>query len=243
MKYGNVQRSEIYFCERTMKHFLAFFLALITSAAMFGESPSFKLGKDLYLFNKPEEAKPYFEKAISEDPSNELAYLYLGIVYEQLGDQKKAIAVLKRGLSVSSLYKEMFHYNLGVNYEDQREYTFAEQSYSEAIDSDPQYATAYLNRANARMKLVKYDGAVSDYTLFLQLKPQDPQRPQIEEVIRRLRLMQDAMAMKKAEEEAKQRALMNSVLDSLKNASEETKNVSVESLKFKQGPEDVDIED
>ncbi len=225
-----------------MKRIL-FFILLAASTGINAESPSFKQGEDLYLFNKPEEARPYLEKAIAEDPSNELAYLHLGIVYQQLKDPKKAIAILKRGLNVSSLYTDQFHLDIGNNFYSQKEYTFAEQSYSDAVVANPQFALAYLNRANARYDLAKYDGAIADYTLFLQLKPDDPQRPQIEELLRRLGLRRDALAKKDAEEAARQKALMDSVLDSLKNASEETKNVSVESLKFKQNQEDVDIED
>jgi tetratricopeptide (TPR) repeat protein len=225
-----------------MKRIL-FFILLVASTGSYAESPSFKQGEDLYLFDKPEEARPYLEKAIAEDPSNELAYLHLGIVYQQLKDPKKAIAILKRGLNVSSLYTEQFHYDIGINFLSQKEYTFAEQSFTDAIIANPQFADPYLDRANARMELVKYDGAVADYTLFLQLKPDDPQRPRIEELLRRLGLRLEALAKKDAEEAARQKALMDSVLDSLKNASEETKNVSVESLKFKQNQEDVDIED
>jgi tetratricopeptide (TPR) repeat protein len=222
---------------------IIFLLFLAVSAVGYAASPSFDKGEELYVFNKPAEAKPYLEKAIVEDPSNEIAYLHLGIVYEQLKDPKKAIAVLKRGLNVSTLYKEMFDYAIGNNFFSQGDFTFAEQSYSDAIAANPEFAPAYRDRANARMNLQKYDGAVVDYTEFLQLKPNDPQRPQIEEVLRRLGLMLDAIAKKKADEAEKQKALMSSVLDSLKNASDETKNVSVETLKFKQGDEDVDIED
>ena len=222
---------------------LAAFALLILARTAFAASPSFDAGKELYLFNKPSEARPLLEKAITEDPTNELAYLYLGIVYEQLKDPKKAISVFKRGLVISSEYRVNFLYDIGLNYYKQKEYTFAEQSFTDAITEDPAFSAAYRDRANTRMELEKYDGAVADYTEFLSLKPDDHQRPQIEEVLRRLGLMMDAIAQKKADELARQKALMNSVLDALKNASDDTKNVSVESLKFKQGSEDVDIED
>jgi hypothetical protein len=55
--------------------------------------------------------------------------------------------------------------------------------------------------------------------------------------------MQDAIAQKKKDEEARQKALMNEVLNSLNNASEDTKNLSVEALQFKKDTEDVDIKD
>jgi len=93
------------------------------------------------------------------------------------------------------------------------------------------------------MRQEKFDGAASDFITFLQLIPDHPERPAIEEILRLLGEKKEALAKAKAEEEARQKALMSSVLDSLKNASEETKNVSVESLQFKKTTEDVDIED
>jgi Tfp pilus assembly protein PilF len=226
-----------------MKKKFAGFALLLLSSAAFAASPSLKKAEDLYLQNDPSDAKPLFEAAITEEPSNELPYLYLGIVYQQLGDPDRAISVYKRGLNIASQYRDLFLNNIGRCFFDQKQYTFAEQSFSEAIAINPRSADAYLVRANARMQLKNYDGAVEDYTVFLQLKPDDSQRPQIEEVLRLISKMKEASLARQKEEEARQKALMNQVMSSLNNASEDAKNLSVESLQFKHDNEDVDIKD
>ena len=93
------------------------------------------------------------------------------------------------------------------------------------------------------MQLQSYDGAVDDYTVFLQLQPQDPQRPKIEEVIRLLAADEGSEAEAQEDEIARQKALMNDVMSSLNNAGDDTKNLSVESIKAKDDPVNVDIKD
>jgi len=151
--------------------------------------------------------------------------------------------VLKRGLPVSTSYKDLMYYNMGNDMFARKDYAQAEQMYSEAISLNKNLADGYLNRANARLQLQSYDGAVDDYTVFLQLQPQDPQRPKIEELIRLLRQMKDAKLKQQEEEIARQKALMNDVMSSLNNAGDDTKNLSVESIKAKDDPVSVDIKD
>jgi tetratricopeptide (TPR) repeat protein len=216
---------------------------LMAALAAFGASAFFEKGEALFVQNKPQDAQPLLESALNEDPANEKIYLYLGIIYQQLGDPQKAIDILKRGLNVATTYKDLFYYNIGNDFFSRKQYSFAEESYNSALATNRNLAEAYLNRANARLQLQNYGGALADYTLFLQLKPQDVQRPQIEEVMRLIRQMLDSQEAKRKEQEARQKALMNEVLNSLTNAGEDTKNLSVESLQFKHDTEDVDIKD
>jgi tetratricopeptide (TPR) repeat protein len=217
--------------------------AALAAWPAFSASTFFEKGEALFIQNQPREAEPLLESALNDDPSNEKIYLYLGIVYQQLGDLDKAIDVLKRGLSVSTSYKDLIYYNMGNDMFARKDYALAEQMYSEAIGLNKNLAEGYLNRANARLQLQSYDGAVDDYTVFLQLQPQDPQRPRIEEVIRLLRQMKDAKLKQQEDEIARQKALMNDVMNSLNNAGDDTKNLSVESIKAKNDPVDVDIKD
>jgi tetratricopeptide (TPR) repeat protein len=220
---------------------LSFLLAVATVSS--AASMVRQKAVELYAQDKPAEAKPLLEAALNEDPTDTTIYLYLGIVNQQLRDYQKAIAVLKRGLSFAQDNRELFYDNIGNNFFSEGEFTFAEEMYGNAITANRRYPLAYLNRAQCRMQLENYSGAVADYTVFLQLQPQDPQRPKIEAVIAAINKLLDAQAKKQKDEEAKQKALMNEVLNSLNNASEDTKNLSVESLQFKRETEDVDIKD
>lgn len=227
-----------------MKRSLSALLGLVFCAAFsFAASAFFEKGEAAFVANRPQEARPLLEGALAEDPSNETIYLYLGMVYQQLGDGEKAIATFRRGLAVPGTRKDLLYYNIGNNLFGRKEYTAAEEMYTSALASNGRFAGATLNRANARLALKAWDGAIADYTLFLQLRPADPQRSKIEEVLRLLRLSLDEEAQKLAEEAARQAALMNEVMNALNNAGEGTQNISVESIQVQQDPQDVDIKD
>ncbi len=226
-----------------LKRAAVFLIALLAGLPAFSASTFFQRGEELFVRNQPRDAEPLLESALKDDPSNEKIYLYLGIVYQQLGDLDKAIDILKRGTAITTSFKDLMFYNIGNDMFARKEYALAEQAYSEALGANKDLAEGYLNRANVRMQLQSYDGAVDDYTVFLQLQPQDPQRPKIEEVIRLLRQMKEAKLKQQADELARQKALMNEVLSSLNNAGDDTKNLSVESIKAKDDPVNVDIKD
>lgn len=216
---------------------------LLAAGSLPAASALFEKGSALFMQNKPADARPLLEEALADDPSDETVYLYLGIVYQQLGEPDKAITILKRGLNIATLHKDLFLYNIGNNFFARGEFTFAEESYTGAVTANRTLPVGYLNRANSRMKLEKWEDALSDYQLFLQLAPQDPQRPQVEEVVR---LLQEHLAKQAALAQAeadRQKALLNDVLNSLTNASDDARNLRVENLQINDDDEDVDIED
>ena len=52
---------------------------------------------------------------------------------------------------------------------------------------DPQFAFAYYNRGLALARVGKYAGAISDLETYLRLQPNDPDRADIEKMIKELR--------------------------------------------------------
>ncbi len=219
---------------RQIKVLLAFLL--LTSSTL-------QEGEKLLLEDKPQEARLKLEAALNENPKNEKIYLYLGIIYEQLNDPERSIQVLRRGLSIAKKHKDLIYYNIGNNFFRQEEYTLAVEMYSKAVEVNLQFDDAYLNRANSRLELENYSGARDDYIQYLQLAPSSPQREQIEELIRLLSgIIKDA-ELKKQEELEKQKALLNEVLNSLKNASEDTRNLSAGSEEIEEDYEEIDIAD
>ena len=216
------------------------FVRLLTAAVL--SLTSLQQGEQLFLENKPREALPHLEKALYENPQEEKIYLYLGIVYEQLGDSEKSIQILKRGLNVSQGYKDLFYYNLGNNHFRQQEFTVAEQMYSNALQINGALEVAFLNRANARLELEEFQDARQDYIDYLRLDPDTPQREKIEKLIALLGQLIEEMERKRLEELERQKALLNEVLDTLKNASEDTRNLSAGSEEIQEEYEEIDIE-
>ena len=200
-------------------------------------------GEKFFLENKPQAALPLLEQALYENPDNERIYLYLGAVYEQLNNPDKSIQVLRRGLNVATSLKDLMYYNLGNNLFRQKEYTLAEQMYSNALETNRTFEDVYLNRANARLELASYAAARDDYIEYLRLAPNNPQREPIERLIALLAGLLDEQQRLKDEELAKQKALLNEVLNSLKNASEDTRNLSAGSENIQEQYDEIDIQD
>jgi tetratricopeptide (TPR) repeat protein len=226
-----------------MKHILAALMLLTGTGALFAASDYFDKGQALFVQNKPQEARPLLESALTDDPSNEKTYLYLGIIYQQLGDTQKAIDILKQGLAVSTAFKELFYYNIGNDLYARKDFAGAEAMYSSAIAARKDLSEGYLNRANSRLQLKNLDGALADYAYFLQLAPQDPQRPNIEKLMALLQKVQQQKEADRQAELARQQALMNDVLKALTNAGDSAKNLSVESINGQTEPVTVDIKD
>lgn len=216
---------------------------ILAAAAAFGASQLFEKGEQLFVQNKPQDARPLLESALTDDPSNEKIYLYLGIIYQQLGDPQKAIDILKRGLDASSTYRDLFYYNMGNDFFSRKEYAFAEEMYNSALSTNAALAEGHLNRANARLQLQNFTGALSDYTAFLQLRPQDPQRPNIEKVMALLRQAQDDLEKARVAELARLQALLKDAQNGLNNAGDNTTNLSVDTIKGQTDPVNVDIKD
>lgn len=234
-----------------MYRVLALIALVFAAAAPFSRGASFlEQGESALRDNQPDRAKALLEAALNQTPNDEKVFLYLGVAEIQLGQLAKAADTFKQGLSVASGLQDVFYYNIGNVYFMQNQNTLAEGMYSQAIKTNPNLAEAYLNRANARMKLENYDGAASDYTVYLSLEPNAPQRPEIEKLLGLLKegkvdaqRQAELAAEKKKQEEAKQQALLNSVLQSLDNASNSTKNLQAGAPPLQNTKVDLGIDD
>lgn len=64
------------------------------------------------------------------------------------------------------------YFYLGLTFEQRGDFKKAIEVYGQAIESDPQYADAYNNRAVAKRALDNLDGAIADYNQAIELNPQ-----------------------------------------------------------------------
>jgi tetratricopeptide (TPR) repeat protein len=229
--------------------------------AQAGGQSLFQKGEELFMQNKPGEAAALLENALKQEPRNEKIYLYLGISYEQTGNRDKAIAVMQKGLDFAVLHKDLLYFNIANNYYGRGEGEKAFEMYSKAIEENGSLNDAYLNRANAAVKLDKLGEALDDYRLYLVQEPDTAQRPQIEQMIRLLEGIQTeriaeaqrikaeeeervrAEEKRRQEEEARQKALMEEVLKSLQMSAEDASHLSAEKEDIIEERNDVDIDD
>lgn len=212
-------------------------LAIVVLGVVFplnGWSTDFaERGTQLFMENRPREAIPVLELAVREGGVDEKTHLYLGVAYQQLGRWDDAIAAFRRGLASSVRFRHLFLFNIANSFFSQGRNSFALESFDQAIAARSDYAPAYLNRANARMKAGNHDGAVADYSLFLSLDPGSRQASEIRRLMDLLGQKAVAEERKKAEEatrklaeEQARQTLMDSVARSLRDTAESTINLS-----------------
>jgi tetratricopeptide (TPR) repeat protein len=146
-------------------------------------NPDFVRGEELFIRNMPAEALPFLEKAFVADQTDLEGALYLAMCYEQLDKLDEAITIYRRILPTGGDESARIAFNLGNIYFKKGSNSSAEQFYTQAIRTDPAFASAYLNRANTRIKTASLRDALGDYERYLYLEPQSPKRPQIERLI------------------------------------------------------------
>jgi tetratricopeptide (TPR) repeat protein len=210
----------------------AILLVLAPAPFLSGQS-SFERGEEALMRNNPEAALPALEEALAEDPANIKTYQYLGIVYLQLERPEDAIAVYLKALPRAGDETYRLAFNLGNAYFGTGNYVQAIRYYGESVTANPSFASAWLNRANARLRSGALREALEDYRYYLTLEPRSAKRPRIEELIafveagfaeeERQRIAREEQA--RAEEEQKRR-LMEEVSASLQADAGETQGLS-----------------
>jgi len=215
----------------TKKNILIWAL-LFFAGLCYGQS-NFAKGEELLMKNQPAQAESFLVRAISDDPANPVAYIYLGLVYEQIGRAEDAITIYRRILPSAGNFSANVANNLGNVYFQKGNTDTAEQYYTQAIGFDSGYPNAYLGRANTLIKTGNLQKAISDYEQYLRLDPRSLQKDKIERLVDLIRTEAAAAEMKRlmAEEEARRIAeerqkLLDSVSASLQSVVDSSKGIS-----------------
>jgi tetratricopeptide (TPR) repeat protein len=214
-------------------HILPLAFLFFASRGVLGAQNAFAKGEELFMQNKPGEALEFLEAAAAEDPAHVQAFLYLGIAYQQLDRPDDAIAAYRKILPRAGAETARVAYNLGNAYFAKGSASFARQYYSQAIEADSAYASAYLNRANTLIKTGDLKEAIGDYESYLTLEPRSAKRPQIEKLIafirdefaaeERRRILAEEAARLEAE---RRQRLLDEVSASLQAAADESESLS-----------------
>ncbi|MDR1585926.1 MAG: tetratricopeptide repeat protein [Treponema sp.] len=234
-----------------MKNFFFTGLLLLFGAILSSAQANFRRGEELFMQNKPKEALVYLENSIAEDPAHVQAFLYLGIVYEQLNRIDEAIAAYRKILPRARNLTPYVAANLGNAYFRKGNIEYAEQFYTQALEADPVYASAYLGRANSRVKAGSLKEAIVDYELYLSLEPRSSRRPEIERLIaliredfaaeERRKLLAEEAEREEAERQqrllAEKQRLLDEVSASLQSSADNSQGLStgIESVEGYEG--------
>ena len=162
--------------------FFCIFLLFLKLPALQAQN-SFARGEELFMQNRPQEALRYLEAAVAEDPAHVQAFLYLGIVYLQMNRIDDAIAIYTRILPRGGIETARIAFNLGNAYFMRGDPVLARRYFTMAIEANPSFASAYLNRANTLIRTGDLAEAIIDYETYLSLQPASPQREQVTRLI------------------------------------------------------------
>lgn len=185
------------------KRICLFFCVFLAVASLFAQDASagFEEGEKLFRQNKPKEAIPLFEKALSVQPVNPLVYVYLGIAYYQTGSFSKSLDICMAGVALPGTNNRVLAFNAGNSAFALGDYAKAEECYSLASAADETNAAPVLNRSNAILKQGRIEDAVSSYEKFLAMAPDDEQSPKVHELINALKGELDRRAQEKVKQE------------------------------------------
>ncbi len=144
---------------------------------------SFEKGKKYFKQNQPQLAIPYLENAILDENTDPAAYIFLGVSYYQTAQFEKAINIDEVGMKKKDSNTSILAYNGGNAAFSLGDFNRADVMFSLSLTADPLYPSAWLNRANTRMKQDRLDKAIDDYKQFLYLAPNDEQAPRVQILI------------------------------------------------------------
>ena len=101
----------------------------------------FKNGKTKYDEDKYEEAIPYFQETINNDPANQDSHYYLGLCFSYTDQPKQAIEEFKTLKKLNADYWPWFYYEAGVAYSELN-------MFDEAIEMLEEFERRYANESS-----------------------------------------------------------------------------------------------
>ncbi|NLK46379.1 MAG: tetratricopeptide repeat protein [Treponema sp.] len=171
--------------EKNIKIFLITVLIAVGTFNCFA-SELYERAFSAYKNNRPKEAQSLFLQVLEAEGEDASVYNYLGVTYYQTGDYEKSIEAFVKGTSVPFANRAMLYFNAGNSAFALNDFVRAEKFYTSSIAADSKYSSAYLNRANTRVKTEKYKDALVDYESYLKLVPDSLQKDSIEAMMRML---------------------------------------------------------
>ena len=160
---------------------LMLFLSILSISLVYADA--FSEGEKFFKENKPEQAIPFFEQALLMENVSPNVYNFLGLSYYQIGKYQQSLDVFLNGTTKDGTNKRILYYNAGNTAFAMGNFSLADQYFSFSYAADNNFSSALLNRANTKMKLDQLQNASDDYTQYLIIEPNSPQRPEIERMI------------------------------------------------------------
>ena len=132
-----------------------------------------------------------FTNAISQDATNDQAYVGLARSYERLGDDAKAEATYRRAIALRPQYWAS-HDRLGMFYRERSRYVEAAEQFSIEVALTPDNPQAFLSLGTQHGMLGRYEESLAAFRRSAQLQPSFSAYANLGMTLFRLRRFEDA---------------------------------------------------
>ena len=123
-----------------------------------------------YKNNDFQEAIKLYDEVLKKDTENINAYNYLGIIFNILGQQQKAITSHKKAIQINP-NDSRSHNNLGIVFKLIGKYQEARNCYEKAIEIEPNYFEAHNNLGSLLLDLGEFQNSLVFFEEVIKLKP------------------------------------------------------------------------
>lgn len=140
----------------------------LSSAALY------QRGKTLQDQGQHQQAVDAFSRAVTADPGLAAAYFERGRSYAAMGLYETALTDYEAVLRLDTALAVNAYYYIGVAQYRRGNLEGAYDGYSQVIARRPEFAPAYLNRADVALALGRYEQTAADASRVLELDPLSP---------------------------------------------------------------------
>ncbi len=130
----------------------------------------FNLAEQNHKKNNYKIAQNFYEDVLNRDSNYFAAHNNLGILFNQIGEDHKAIICFKKAIEINPNY-ESAHNNLGFLFSKQEKHQKAIICFKKAIEINPNYADAFYNLGNIHKKIKEFKNAINFYEKTIQINP------------------------------------------------------------------------
>jgi len=138
----------------------------------------FNAGLALLEMKQPDDAVPYLEKAVTQQPGVSYWHLTLARAYHKSRQLQKALKYYRASLQINP-DQPVAHNEMGLLFWDMKSFYFADAAFQKAYQLDNQYVDALNNLVSSSMLFKQYDQAIAYLNRLLEINPEDDNAHQL----------------------------------------------------------------
>ncbi|MGL4985677.1 MAG: tetratricopeptide repeat protein [Treponemataceae bacterium] len=165
-----------------MKRVFIFFFFLIVSKTIFFAT-DYSQGISFLSERNYDKAIDFFLPFLLQEKIDPEVFMYVGVSYYHKGNFSEALQMFEKGLAIPFVDKSVFYFNAGNACFALGQFEAAEAYFTQAINSQSNHFSAYLNRGNTRIRLNKITDAFHDYEIYIKNSNNDQMNTQLRALI------------------------------------------------------------